>query len=96
MNKPKLKTIVGDIDVEHLLYHTMEAEVIRSLLSGNDTQCFTTSQYEEARDAWIAKVAGATRQGLGLDKPPSEFARKQLLASSLVREVSLDVWTFNQ
>lgn len=61
--------------VERLLYLTMEGEVIRSLLSGNDTQCFTTEQFEDAKDAWIAGVTGSTREQMGLGRPPREIAR---------------------
>jgi len=80
-------------DVERMLFLSMEAEVIRSLMSGNDTQCFTTTQYEQARDNWIAKICGAISEQVELDVPPSELARKQLIASGLVEEVGTDVWT---
>lgn len=78
--------------IEKLMRGTMEWDVVSSLLSGNDTMCFTTEQYEDGRDAWIARIAGATREELGLDKPPIDIARKQLISSGLVKEASRDVW----
>ncbi len=78
--------------VEEMLFKSMEGECIRLLLAGNDTQCFTTQQYVDARDQWIAKITGSTRAELGLDDPPIEFARTQLRAITLVEEVRPDVW----
>lgn len=80
-------------DVERLLYLTMEGDVIRSLMVGNDVQCFTTEQFDDARDAWIARQCGATRDELGIGKAPLDCARNQLRSSGLVAEVKPDVWT---
>lgn len=80
-------------DFENAMRGTMEHNVITSLLSGNDTLCFTTQQYCDMRDKWIAKVTGATREELGLDQPPIEITRNQIIESRLVREVSPNVWT---
>jgi len=88
-----------DSDIERLLFGTMEAEVIRQLLSGNDTQCFTTKTYADARDAWIAKLTGSTRESLGITNDPNwsywhlEYARRQLAAFPTVEQVAPDVWT---
>lgn len=75
---------------------TMEGECIRSLLSGNDTQCFTTEQFEAAKERWLTQHIGRTREELGVYTPPRSVARKQLLAIGLVVEVKPDVWTFAQ
>jgi len=80
-------------EAEKLLALTVEGDAIRRLLSGNDSQCFTTEQYGEAIDAAIAVFAGATREELGLAKPAAEVRRRQLLAFSPITEVSPDVWT---
>jgi len=72
---------------------TMESEVVHSLISGNDTQCFTTKQYETARDEWIAKIVGKTREQIGIPNAPLEYARRQLAAFPTVVQVSPDVWT---
>lgn len=82
-------------DIEHMLFRTMEGEVIRSLLSGNDTQCFTTEQYGNARDNWIAGMVGKTRDELLVPSPPSELTRKQLRGSGLVVEVKPDIWVLS-
>ena len=79
-------------DVERLLFRAMETSVIRSLLAGNDTMCFTTQQYVAARDRWIAEATGSTREQLGLDLPSNEINRRQLSGSSLVKEVGPNVW----
>lgn len=85
--------------IESLLYQTMEGDCVRSLIAGNDTQCFTTQQYVDARDRWIANFTGSTRQELGLE-PDGQYlvktARKQLLASQLVVEVRPEVWTLKE
>lgn len=83
-------------DVESMLYRTMEGECIRCLMSGNDTQCFTTQQYYNMRDVVIARMVGATREECGCPAPPLESARRQLAASGLVTEVSTDVWTLTE
>lgn len=75
---------------------TMEYDVVNRLLAGNDTQCFTTEQYADARDAWIADMCGKTREQLLLPKAPIEYARKQLDAFPLVAQVSQDVWTLKE
>lgn len=88
------------LDVERLLFLSMEAEVISSLLSGNDTQCFNTEQYVNARDKWIANICnGCSRESLGIDIQSEndrhwhfEAARKQLRASTLVVEIESDIW----
>ncbi len=85
-----------DSEIERLLCGTMEAEVIKQLLSGNDTQCFNTKQYADARDAWIAKLTGSTRESLGIAGDlywHLEYARRQLAAFPTVVQVSTDVWT---
>lgn len=87
-----MKTIA---ETEALLLQTMEGEVIRSLLSGNDTQCFTTLQYVRARDKWIERFVGCSRAECGIDETEDELipgARKQLKAIGLVVEVRPDVW----
>jgi hypothetical protein len=71
----------------------MEGEVIRRLLSGNDTQCFSTAQYADAVDQYIAEQVGRTRESLGMGDVPTEVRRMQLLSIGLVREVAPDVWT---
>lgn len=75
---------------------TMEYEVILSLLSGNDTQCFTTKQFIDARDKWLDKVVGAgTRELIGpVDNQQLAMARDQLLAlpPQLITEVSPNTW----
>lgn len=76
----------------HLLFLTMEVEVVRRLLAGNDARCFTTAQYGDAVDDWIAERVGATRGTLGVPAPPIETRRAQLVASTLVVEVAPDVW----
>lgn len=76
-----------------LVKYTMEAIVIRRLMSGNDAQCFTTEQYQDARDEWIADMCGKTRDQLLMPKSPIEYARRQLAAFPLVVQVSTDVWT---
>lgn len=84
------------MDVGRLLFLTMEGDVIRSLLAGNDTQCFTTQQYADAREAWCNKFIWGgkpgTRQQLNLPPPPLETSRKQLLSIGLVEEVKPDIW----
>ncbi len=91
MNDERLSP--SDLRIARMLWESFHREILRRLMSGNDAQCFTTRQYEDARDEWIAKLCGATRQSLGLDRPPREVAKSQLRASTLVVEVSHDVWT---
>lgn len=75
---------------------TMEHDVISRLMSGNDTQCFTTEQYETYRDEWITAVAGATREELGLKRSSLESVRNQLIQSEMVVEVGDNLWTSKQ
>jgi hypothetical protein len=77
---------------------TMEGEVIHRLMSGNDAQCFTTEQYGEAVDAWIAETMcnGYTRQMCGIPDPPIERRRSQLIGCGIVSEVGPDVWTLKE
>lgn len=84
------------VDIEKLLVQTMEGDVITSLLAGNDTCCFTTKQYLVARDNWIKKITGVTREELGLGPfTPYDFkiARAQLLSIGLVDELKPGLWT---
>jgi hypothetical protein len=84
------------MNIEQMLYLTMEGEVISRLMAGNDACCFSTDQYVEARDKWIEDKCGCNRASLGIDPPPPEhwdYARNQLVASRLVREVKPNVWT---
>jgi hypothetical protein len=85
------------VDAIARLKLTMEYDVVRSLMSGNDTMCFSTRQYVEQRDVWIKEMIGDSREELGLgpiDEYDLETARRQLLAiPQLVREVEPDVWT---
>jgi hypothetical protein len=77
---------------------TMEADVVRSLLAGNDTMCFTTRQYMAGRDQWIERHTGITRDELGLgevDEQEIRMARKQLQMFGLVKQVDLDTWTIH-
>jgi hypothetical protein len=69
-------------DICRTLHVQKRRKVIKSLLAGNDTQCFTTMQYAERM----------------FDKIPwrddpywQQQARRQLLEEKLV-EVSSDVW----
>lgn len=76
---------------------TMEADLVRTLMSGNDAQCFTTARYEEARDKWIAQLCGGvTREALGIEPAPIESARSQLRAFPLLVEVGPDLWTLRE
>ena len=83
------------IDVERILYKTMEGETIRRLMAGNDAQCFTTQQYAEERDRVLEQMLGCRRPP-GVPAAPIESAKRQLRACSLVVEVSPDVWTLKQ
>lgn len=80
-----------DLDIADLMIKTMQTDVIARLMSGNDVQCFTTEQYETARDQWIANAfrGGDVR---GLPKAPLEYARQQLRECRQVVEVTPDVW----
>jgi hypothetical protein len=65
---------------------------VRKLLSGNDTNCFTTEQYIEVygrdEDRMFAKTPS---QRISL-----ELAVKHLQSTGLVREVSPGVWAASQ
>jgi hypothetical protein len=73
-----------------LQYHSMEGECIRSLLQFADT--FTTIDYEERRDEWIAEVVGCTREEIGEPRQDWAGLRRQILGSCMVVEVAPDVW----
>ena len=83
------------MDLDKYLRYSMEAEVIKSLLAGNDTYCFSTQQYEEARENWIARQVGCTRQELDIDPPSQTMTRTQLIVTEMVDEVSDDVWVLS-
>lgn len=89
---------LNSMDEVYARASTMEAEVIRSLLSGNDTQCFSTQQYAERRDAWIATncTGGATRADVGLPPCEPESVRRQIIGSGFVVEVAPDVWMLKE
>ena len=89
----KRRKPITNAEVERLLYLTMEGEVIKSLMGGNDAQCFTTEQFADARDEWCAKMTGSTREELGIEKAPLDCSRGQLRSCALVTEVQQDVWT---
>lgn len=74
---------------ERQLWNLLEGETIRSLLSGNDTGCFTTGQYAEAEDKVLLRWTGAPRP---LDCPAPNYRRKLLALSPIVVEVRPDVW----
>lgn len=82
-----------DEQLGQLIASTMEADVVRRLMAGNDAQCFTTEQYQTMRDEWIAEMCGSTRDSLGMPEAPIEYARNQLRGFPPVVEVSPDVWT---
>jgi hypothetical protein len=81
-------------DEQILLFRTMEGEVVKRLLSGNDAQCFTTAQYVEAREKWVAEVIGVAMRREELPDPAYllHCARNQLKAFGLVVQVKTDVW----
>jgi hypothetical protein len=88
----------SEVDIVTMLKKTMEGDVVRSLLAGNDTMCFTTKQYHSTRDKWIEKHTGITRQQLGLgevDEYELKLTRKQIRMSGLAKEVGPDVWTLS-
>ena len=79
-------------DIEKLLFSTIEGEAIKLLLSGNDTQCFTTDQYDDAMETVCSRLAGANSKSLGMGRVPLDIRRRQLTACLLVDEVTADVW----
>ena len=78
-----------------LIYAT---DTVLKLMSGNDTCCFTTEQFARAHSENVYerepdpqyKEAGI-RLGLQV---PAEIRRNQLRAIPGVREVKLDLWTY--
>lgn len=72
------------------IYNTMECECIRSLLQFADT--FTTADYEDRRDAWIADVSGFTREDVGMARSSWASIRHQIQSVGVVVEVDRDVW----
>jgi hypothetical protein len=78
---------------EQELLMTFEGEVIRRLLSGNDTCCFTTQQYADMAEKVCEEWIGATRQSLGVPLPSLHVRRRQLEAITNCIEVQPDVWT---
>jgi hypothetical protein len=67
----------------------MRAEVVRSLLAGNDTCCFTAEQY---RQAYESKWRRASNSHYGCQPLSDELIAMHLRSTGLVREVSPGVW----
>ncbi len=73
-------------DLMHQLYLQNRRKVIRHLLTGNDTQCFTTEEYMEA---WHKVI----HHGKGTRILYLELAQRHLrTAPHLVREVGPGLW----
>lgn len=76
-------------------FRPYRADSVNALLTGNDTQCFTTEQY---RRTYIERNPVSARQAELLRIPFDQLfgieqARKHLLSMpDLVREVRPDVW----
>jgi hypothetical protein len=66
--------------------------IVRSLLAGNDSCCFTTEQYEKAYEKTVNDMC-KTSAPVNWDWVPGG-ARMHLNSTELVREVSPDVWTY--
>lgn len=74
--------------------------IVRSLLVGNDTLCFTTAQYADAYKRHRinrSPTDPTVQQGFDiLQKTTPEWAAMHLRSTGLVREVQPGVWTINE
>lgn len=78
-----------DAELRHLIATALTGEIVRGLLAGNDTCCFTTQQYGEARvKTCLEKYKLNVR-----DYAPPGWERRHLLLLNWIKEVKPDVWT---
>ncbi len=82
----------GNETIEQLigmLAMDMRRKAVVSLLAGNDTQCFSTEQYQRAYERESRTPGWCWRLEDGL-------AKKHLLSTGLVREVKPGLWTVKE
>lgn len=77
-----------DEELLRLIAMALTDEIVRELLAGNDTCCFTTQQYEQAR---IDKYQKKYKIDVW-DYAPEGWARRHLEMLRSLREVKPDVW----
>ena len=75
------------------LFRGATAEIVHKLLTGNDTQCFTSDQY---RDEWL-KLTRLSVKAVGIKRVEELWATYNIAAGHLkkvkgISEVSPGVW----
>lgn len=68
----------------------LRRSIVRSLLAGNDTQCFTTEQYKAAYEKETQRIS-KTSLPVMWDAIPGGAAR-HLQSTGLVEEVETGIW----